>query len=300
MDAKKTLSLLVPLDGSTMAESVLPFLALLAQQLELKVLLLHALERNAPSSIHGERHLAQGTEATLYLQEIATRVEAMGIEVAIHVHENKVGDVALSILEHAAELAVEMIVLCAHGSGGVRDVLFGTIAEQVLHRGGWPVLLVPPHAAPTTLRQLLLPIDLQHSCEQALAFTARLGMVGETAVLLALVVPTPDNLKGERSLFRRFLPRATRLFLDYAEDDAHTFLRELSARDALRGFTVTTQVLRGAPGPTVLKLAADVGANLIILTSHGRAGLSTFLSPSVAGELTDSLATPLLLLKTAT
>ncbi len=65
--------LLVPLDGSRLAEAVLPVAELLAERLKATVSLLHVLERGAPGTVHGERHLAGIEEANAYLAKVAER-----------------------------------------------------------------------------------------------------------------------------------------------------------------------------------------------------------------------------------
>src|SRR5579864_3493459 len=120
--------LLVPLDGSRLAESVLPVVERLAAAGAIPVLL-HVLERGAPATVHGERHLCAADEATAYLDDVAARLQAGGGAVELHTHEAPEGDVAGSIVAHAEEERADLIVLCTHGGGGVRDLLVGSIAQ---------------------------------------------------------------------------------------------------------------------------------------------------------------------------
>jgi len=112
--------ILVPLDGSRLAESALATAGWLARKLGAQLTLLHLIERNAPSIVHSERHLVSAEEATKYLDETSRAPALSGLRVATHVHEVEVSDVARSIFEHSAELAPDLIVMCAHGTGGVR------------------------------------------------------------------------------------------------------------------------------------------------------------------------------------
>src|SRR6185437_4258707 len=73
--------ILVPLDGSRLAEAVLPAAASLAKALRACVLLLHVLERDPPRSVHGEPHLTSASEANEYLDGVASRLRRQGIEV---------------------------------------------------------------------------------------------------------------------------------------------------------------------------------------------------------------------------
>src|SRR6266496_878796 len=139
-------SFLVPLDGSHLAEAVLPLVERLATAFGAHVRLLHIMEQHAPATIHGEHHVTSSAEAEDYLTTVAARLRTAGIAVEIHVHGVKEGDVARSIVEHTQELACDLVVLCTHGGGGLREFLFGSIAQQVLQRGTRPILLVPPSA----------------------------------------------------------------------------------------------------------------------------------------------------------
>jgi nucleotide-binding universal stress UspA family protein len=120
--------LLVPLDGSGLAEVVLPLVERVANAFGASVTLLHV--------------LTGLDEADCYLERVATRPRASGITVATHTHSVPQGDVARSIVEHAGEDVTDLIVLCTHGRGSVRTRLFGSIAQQVIHRGTTPVLLL--------------------------------------------------------------------------------------------------------------------------------------------------------------
>jgi nucleotide-binding universal stress UspA family protein len=95
--------LLVPLDGSQLAESALPAAEYIAQTLKIPVTLVHIIEKDPPQAIHGEAHLSSEPEAKTYLDRIARTFPA-GIEVDTHIHTRAVKDVAQSIVSHVDEL----------------------------------------------------------------------------------------------------------------------------------------------------------------------------------------------------
>ena len=121
--------ILVPLDGSRLAESALTTAVWLARKMDAQVTLVHIIEKNAPSEVHSDRHLVTPEEAAAYLQELSRLPALSGLRVETHVHTAEVGDVARSIAEHSAELAPDLIVMCTHGKGGARRLLFGVIAQ---------------------------------------------------------------------------------------------------------------------------------------------------------------------------
>ncbi len=128
--------LLIPLDGSSLAESVLPLGFSLAVHLHARVTLLHVMERSARTTVHGDRHLTHAPEAEQYLAEVAARARAAGVEVGSHVHPNLEGDVAKSIVDHAADFAADLVILAPHGAGGARRVRSPAARERGWAR--WP------------------------------------------------------------------------------------------------------------------------------------------------------------------
>ena len=163
---------LVALDGSKLAEAIIPVAVPLAKGFSARVTLFHVLERGAPDTIHGERHLREPAEAEAYLRSMAERFAEAGIACEAHLHRNPSADVAGEILDHAEELSADLIVLTTHGRGGLRELLFGSIAQQVLRRGTLPVVVAGPRAEPDAewqLRRLLVPLDAKPESEPALS-----------------------------------------------------------------------------------------------------------------------------------
>jgi len=123
--------LIVPLDGSRLAEAALPITRQLAQKLSVPVTLVHLIERNPPHQVHGQHHLSNAEEAERYLTELSRRFFSDGPRVAQHVHATEITDVPRAIAEHATELGSDLVVMCTHGQIGLRKLLFGSIAQKV-------------------------------------------------------------------------------------------------------------------------------------------------------------------------
>jgi nucleotide-binding universal stress UspA family protein len=291
---------LVPLDGSRLAESVLPIVERLARASGLSVFLLHVLERGAPAAVHGDRHLRAVGEAAEYLRGVADRLQAAGIAVEFHAHEAAEGDVVRSIAEHAEEEGADLIVLCTHGSGRMRERLFGSIAQRVLGRGTTPVLLVRPAAdggaAPFEPRTILVPLDGTEAAEAALRPAGELADQLGTQLHLVMVVATQDTTQRDRATATLF-PAATRAVLDLEETDASRYLEELAVRLRSRGLTVTTEVRRGSAASALVAEAAEPGVGLVVLATHGRAGVQAIWAGSVTAQLLMRTSAPVLLLR---
>ena len=290
---------LVPLDGSPIAETGLAVLAPLAERLDSTVFLLHIIERDAPEAVHGERHLRNAGEARDYLGEVAGRILPQGVTTERHVHLAPVGDVARSIVDHATELRADLIALCTHGRGALRHRLFGSIAQQVIAPGRTPVLLVPPEPAgpPTlgTLRHLLVPLDGTAEHESGLNLAIALaGLAGADLHLLA-VVPTLTSIAGREAATGLLLPRATAAVLDLAQQRAKTYLDERITDLTARDLAATSEVRRGDPTRSIVEAAEASDADIIVMATHGRSGMAAFWSGSVAPRVSARARRPLLL-----
>jgi nucleotide-binding universal stress UspA family protein len=296
-------SILVPLDGSRLAETALPAAAFLASRFAARVTLIHLIEHNAPPAVHSERHLTEPTEARAYLQQVAQRTFPPGAPVEHHVHAVEVSNVARGLVEHAAELQADLIVMCTHGRSGLRDWLFGSIAQQVVGHGTTPVLLIRPNQAgeapPFACRLILAPLDGDPAHEMGLPVARDLALACGGAVHLVMVVPSVGSLKAEQAATALLMPLATNALLEMSAELAEKYLNEHMARLQAAGLTVTGEVARGDPAPYLLGAARRNQADLIVLGTHGKAGLEAFWSGSVAPRLAGRSYAPLLLVPLA-
>ena len=293
--------LLVPLDGSHLAEAALPVATRLARVTGATVVLLHVLERGAPVTVHGERHLQELDEAKLYLHGMAARLRSEGIDVEVHAHEVPDGDVAKSIARHVIEEKGDLIVMCTHGSGGVREMLFGSIAQQVLKRGTAPVLLVraEPDAITAAFApaRILVPLDGSAAAEAALEPAGDLARHLGALVHLVMVVATPGTVSGDQQAVAQTLPAATRVALDLEESEASEYLEGAAERLRAVGVPVTTEVRRGDAPHALADEAAEPGVGLLVVATHGRAGVQAIWAGSVTARLLARTHSPILLLR---
>ncbi|HSB68537.1 MAG TPA: universal stress protein [Candidatus Methylomirabilis sp.] len=293
--------ILVPLDGSKLAESVLPTAAAMADGFGAQVTLLHIIEERAPETVHGQPHLTDADEAQAYLEEVAGRPVFRDRTVELHVHRSKEGDVADSLMAHARELGADLVVLSTHGQGGLRRSLFGSIALRGLQRGTTPILLVNPTAeggAPAFVpRKILVPLDGTAAHEPALPIASRLAQAWHAALHLILVVPTAQTLTGPEAATRVFMPMAKRALLDLAESGGDEYLRQLAGRLIQEGVPTTSQVSRGEPAASVIEATDKVGADLVVMATHAKGAMDGFWSGSLTPKLMQRLGRPLLLVR---
>lgn len=291
--------ILIPLDGSTLAEVVLPAAHYLARVLGAHVTLIHILEKGASASIHGERHLTEAKEADRYLAEVARRTFPADIPVSRHVHPEAMESVARGIVEHQAEFAPDLILMCTHGRGGLRELLFGRIAQQVVASGRTPVLLVRPDGRkpeePFRCRTLLAPTDGKPAHERGLDLAFELAGAAGAHVRLLAVVPTMEKLAGRQATSSRLMPGTTRAVLELAEEELQAYLRGQAARGEGLGVSVSASVRRGDPASIIVETAASAHVDVIVLGTHGKAGAEAFWTHSVTAKVLGRTTIPLLL-----
>jgi nucleotide-binding universal stress UspA family protein len=294
--------LLVPLDGSKLAEAVLPLVETLAAAYSATVILLHVLERSAPATVHGERHLTTQDEAQAYLHEIAHRLEEQGTSVEFHAHEAPEGDVARSIADHAGEERADLIVLCTHGRGRVRSLIFGSIAQQVLRSGTTPVLLarVARKDTPLTFRPrvILVPLDGTTGAEAALGPAQDLASRLGAGLHLVMVVPTLSTVRGDRAATATLLPHATEVMLELEERDAATYLQQMADRVRTPSIQVTTEIRRGNTTTELVEETTEPEVGLVVIATHGKSGLQAIWAGSVTARVLGHTHAPVLLLRT--
>jgi nucleotide-binding universal stress UspA family protein len=289
--------ILVPLDGSRLAEAALPLAARLAELLGASVTLIHVIEKNAPEEIHGERHLTNKNDAYEYLDGMARQAFPAGMQVDLHVHTAEVDNVARSIIEHAGEFAPDLIVMCSHGSGGLRDLLVGSIAQQVIAGGETPVILIHPQSdAPATFEcgRILVPMDGKADHAHGLDVAVDLARACHAALSLLFVVPTRSTLGGHQAATGMLLPGTMSALLDMNEEAARQYLYEQAQRVKAGAIPISETVLRGDPVPVISDFARKLPADLIVVGTHGKKGAGAFWAASVAPRLASIPDIPLL------
>ena len=136
---------LVPLDGSTTAEGVIPFILQIAGPLGLDVTLLRVVIPAPPAAavevgpvvLENTDKLCAQAEA--YLVPFATELRANSIRVTTHVRR---GEPAHEILACVRDSKADLIIMTTHGRTGFSRLLFGSVAEAVLRHADVPVLLM--------------------------------------------------------------------------------------------------------------------------------------------------------------
>lgn len=291
--------ILVPLDGSKLAETAVAPASSLAETLGAPITLLHIIEKDAPQEVHRDHHLTQADEAVAYLKQIAAQALTKNLQVETHVHTAEVKDVAASIVQHAnEEFNPDLIVMCSHGSGGFRDLIFGSIAQQVLAGGKTPLLLLQPDKAevrPFSLRRIFVPLDSESVHDESLHYALALAKAYEAEIYLLTVIPTFNTVSGKEAAISSMLPATLTAFLEIQEETAKEHLQTHLDEFLAAGYNVNAEIARGDPAEVIVSTALRVKADVILLSTHRKAGMNAFWAGSVAPNVARKTHLPLLL-----
>lgn len=279
-------SIVVPLDGSTLAAQALPLAGSIAERAGAR---LH-LVRVAPGPIDA----AQANRIIDDLRQAATRARVRGNPSV------RVGSPADEILALAVALPHPLIVMTTHGRSGIGRWLVGSVADRVVRGGRVPVLLlrsiVPTIAEEFDIRRIMVPLDGSAYAEAALpvaeTFAAlfdadlRLVRVAETGHLLATFDPTLFPIPSQD---------ITNLARDLVAEAA-TYLAETTQKLRSRGLRATPVNLRGYPTAKLLAQEQDAAIDLVVMATHAREGVNRIVFGSVAETLLQFGQRPLVLI----
>lgn len=297
--------IIVPLDGSPVAEVVLPYARRLAHGLNLPVVLLSAIDLDELV-----RHIM--TERGLFLDTLddfetrrrneyltATAKSFAGVAVECQV---KKGAAADSIVACAAAEKNSLIVMATHGRSGVQRWLLGSIAEKVLRATENPLLLVrASDAAPVTgvkpFDSIIVPLDGSSVAEQVLSPIAEMASSLDIEVTLfrAYNVPYGSFYEGGGS----FAVDLQRLSANIETEVQH-YLEERRSLLAKTGVTSIAYASKeGLAADEIIAFARNKPDGLIAMSSHGRSGVRRWVLGSVTETVVRHASNPVLILRAA-
>ena len=291
--------ILIPVDGSALAERALPYACRLAEQHGAELVLVRVVEplgQLASTTPDGRAasHSAVGA-AQLYLEELAGRLPRRAVVTAVYYGEPVDG-----ILDEISLRHPDLVVMATHGRTGLRVVL-GSVADAVARRSPVPVLLVPPACNRTWDAEepgrvgrplnVLAPLDGSPLAEAALPAIEQLVQGTAARVTLYGVVQLVPALYYVNGQAGQLQDAGAEL------DGLETYLHR-QAKGLWRVADVRTQVEFGAPPRRIAEHARNYDIDLVVMATHGRGGLSRVLLGSVATSVLHQLEVPLLLVRT--
>jgi nucleotide-binding universal stress UspA family protein len=270
--------ILVPLDGSPLAESVLPVAVALSRAFAARVTLLHVLEsphggRAAPRPVDPLEWEMTHTEIARYLELRCRQLREEGLAPAVEIVQ---GRPAEQILRTVRERGADLVALASHGASGTNSWTRSATAERVVAHADTSILVLPTHREyePTRswrLERLLLPLDCSPRAEAAIPLAVALALREDAEIVVAHVVTAPELPRRivasgrDRAMAEELTARN--------REEAGEYLAGVVERLVAQGVRARARLLvSGRLVPSLLRLADDESVDLTILAAHGCSG----------------------------
>ena len=273
-------TVVVPLDGSRLAERAVAYARSLARQL----VLVRAVEvHGGPFEEEGASERAAIASAENYLARTAGRRMFSGMAVRTEVYSSQAQK---AILACAHSARAQLIVMATHGRTGVERAIFGSVAEAVLRGAHIPVLLVPQNCYrkwPVKDARVVVALDGSGFAAAAVQPALALAQSLRASLTLLYAVHVTDAVDTEFGLE----PLIT--------EDAEKYLRDIANRLRDSGATVVTEVEDGEPSKVITAAAADSRTAAVVLASHARRGVARAVLVNIPTSVIPRAQSPVLI-----
>jgi nucleotide-binding universal stress UspA family protein len=299
-------TILVPLDGSQMADCVLPHVVAVASPFNAEVTLLRMLEKNqtVPSTQLFDllNWQINKTKATLYLEKIMGLLQESGIRARMMAME---GRVAEGITEYAQGRGMKLIILSSHGRNGLTQWGISSITHKVILSAQTSLLIVRAHQSGVRATELsktplyqriLVPLDGSQRAENVLPIITQLARFHTSQVHLVHAVKTPEMAR-QMPAEREDIDLAT-LVVARNREEAGRYLEQLKSRSYLENIAVQTHLINSENAAVALhQLAEQEHIDLVALSAHGYSGNHQWPYGSVVNNFIIYGKTPLLIVQ---
>jgi nucleotide-binding universal stress UspA family protein len=299
--------ILVPLDGSKLAEMALPHAVAMARANKYGITLLQVAPQPvyanavswafAPSATVFEGWAEEISAEAKYLGMVAAYLRKEDLDVEIKLLEDDPAIALVAYVAHHEEIA--LIVMSTHGRSGLGRWIFGSVAEKVLHASPVPLLLIRPKETDQlsermnvpVYKSIVVPLDGSALAAQALEPAEVIAREFDATMTLVSAVPeTP--IYGEV-----IAPPAVPIEWQDETEKSSAYLVETSERLKAEGYAVNTRLEYTPPADAILHVADQVHAQLIVMATHGRTGLPRLWLGSIAMKVVQASARPVLLVR---
>ncbi len=304
--------ILVPLDGSKLAEQVIPYVLFLGKDLKAQVQILRVFDPVPPDVTDPFRgiysHEVAATRqrhAQDYLDGVKAALLGNGLTVATAVEEGSPAD---QIVAEAEKEPDTLIAMSTHGRSGMSRWVLGSVTDKVLHATPNPLLIIRSHepAGPTQevkLDTVIVPLDGSELSEMVLPHVVALASPRRWKVVLARVTPSAGEYYRYMSVqtmdsasklyygpYEEFSKEADALAMEYLHRVRENLMKERVA-------SVEERLLQGHPAEALVDLACDTPDCLIAMTTHGRSGVGRWMLGSVADRVVRYSMSPVLVIR---
>lgn len=295
--------MLIPLDGSNLAENVLPYARLLAGALSLRIELLSVVDTMDFARTMNAGHVrdfnplieAAMQEGKRYLESVARSFS--GTEVGYAVEQGVADKI---IIEKAAGDKETLIAMATRGRSGIHRWLMGSVAEKVLRGATNSLLLVRGDEegksdGEATLKSIVVPLDGSRMAETVLPRAIDLAKKLGLEIVLTRAYQIPLSFYGGTDA--AYIPNSEGL-LTLVREEAGAYLEEKVNELHQNGIDKVSSILSvGSGADEIIELAQGTPNNLIAMCTHGRSGVKRWALGSVTEKVVRHSGDPVLVVR---
>lgn len=288
-------SILVPLDGSALAEKALAAALQLARAMagradatSVRLILLRVVGPvalvAADPMLYDELMRMGVDEAQAYLKTVVETVDAGPVQVEVQAVSGAPAD---AIVHYAEEHGVDLIVMSSHGRTGSSRWVYGSVAEKVLHHAPCATVIIRAHVAVAMFqnRKILVPLDGSPLAERALEPALVIADAMQSDVTLLRVAPGRETLPQSTSPSGEDLGVVRDIAAAQERAEAEAYLQRIYGTRANRHLFFDVVTTGGDIADAIVSYADERHVDLIVMSSHGRSGIGRWLHGSVAEKV---------------
>jgi nucleotide-binding universal stress UspA family protein len=302
--------LLVPLDGSELAEIALPYAEEIARHLGSEIILVNV--RTPTENLDKPEHRAYLSKMVATTEQNIKKSPALKPGEKVKVASAIVGSPGLlthpaeQILDYAEKENINLIVMATHGRTGIRRWTLGSTANNVARAFKCPILLIRANTdVPKSvhLNKILVPLDGSKPSEAVLPYIENLASKLKTRISLLYVVEMlyhyypyaePAVYFGSTGVIK----------VPYNEEEmkpwkevGEKYIKSVNDKLTVEGIKASYEVRVGSAGEEIIEAEAKMHPDVVAMSTHGHSGFGRFDHGSVTDKVLHAGSTPLLLVR---
>jgi nucleotide-binding universal stress UspA family protein len=302
--------MLVPLDGSELAEVALSYAKELAGRLDLELFLLQVYEpHGSESQFTCQLYIERAAEmAEMQSRGVQTKTGATPGGKAVEARGAVVtGHPAEEIIRFASENNIDLILMATHGRSGVKRWVLGSVADKVLRASEVPIWLVRATIPEEIVhdewhkRTMLVPLDGSKLAESVLPHVEALAKQrgAELVQIVLLRVAEEPFITSDypEASMQLIWEEHVRRIKEHFRQGSERYLAEVQQRLAEAGLNVRSEVLMGKPADEIISYAHNNHPNLVVMATHGYSGISRWEYGSVADKVLHGVSSPIFMVR---
>ena len=305
---------IVPLDGSDLAEQALPYAELVAKSISAPVELVQAYDimpfsgqRVRSPQVIGQLDAGGRRRAVEAMEPARQSLEAAGVSVNLVAQRGAAAD---TIVAQAGTDPDALVVMCTHGRGGISRWVMGSVTDKVLHTIPNPMLIVRatvtgPASPSSSVRSVVVPLDGSPLSELAVPHAVNVAGALTATITLLRVTPTEayyqrqfTAVSPEMGAIPDFEPASPQEMAAEDIEIVNGYLQDLSNRMAIDHAhgVVPSHVVEDNVAQSIIALAS-AEPSLVVMTTHGRSGVGRVVLGSVTDRVIRHSNVPVLVIR---